>query len=90
MPETQQSSNTYAAWQTVLVIVVGTAAWILTSHKSRTRADQYHGPKDASRDNARPRFTRIDREHPVRQPTVPPSVDELKSGQAKNFVWRRR
>ncbi|CAN9083933.1 unnamed protein product [Alternaria sp. RS040] len=29
-----------------------------------------------------------DRVHPIRQPTVPPSIEALKRGDAKNFVWR--
>ena len=28
-----------------------------------------------------------DRVHPIRQPTVPPSIEALKRGDAKNFVW---
>ncbi|KAL1799935.1 hypothetical protein ACET3X_000277 [Alternaria dauci] len=27
--------------------------------------------------------------HPIRQPAVPPSIEALKRGDAKNFIWRR-
>lgn len=30
------------------------------------------------------------KEHPVRQPTIPPSVEALRTGEARNFVWPTR
>jgi hypothetical protein len=40
-------------------------------------AQLHHSRADSSRDQ----------EYPMRQPTVPPKVDDLRDGKEKNFVW---